>query len=251
MEKQKGKLVVIEGTDGSGKTDATNLLVKRLKNVRFKVVQRDFPSYGKPPEGNPASYFVRKYLRKPEFGLVYGYGPSTALDPKIASQFYALERFDAAYSQEPQDRPNLIDQLGLGNIVISNRYVESNIGHQGSKIKDPQERKNFMLWVADLEYGFYKVPRPDLVVLLDIHPDLAIEAKQKQRQTNGQPLDGHEVDENFIRVSRETYLEAAELFRDYWEVVPVWTDNNGLAFRDHKDIQQDIWSRLTKHRIIL
>ena len=248
---QSGKLVVIEGADGCGKTVATDLLVKRLRNCGFKVIQRDFPNYGNPPEGNPASYFVRKYLRKREFGFEHGFGPSVAVDPRVASTFYAIERFNYAFSQEPRDRPNLWDNLISGNIVISNRYVESNLGHQGAKLKDPAKRADFMKWVVDYEYEFYKIPHPDLVILLDIHPDLAIKAKQEQRQLQGLSKDGHEVNEDFIRNSRETYLEAAKLFGGYWEVVPVWTNDDNPAFREHRDIQMDIWNYLTKHRIIL
>lgn len=255
MAKQTGKLVVIEGTDGSGKTEAANLLVKRLRNCGFSVVQRDFPSYGKLPEGNPASYFVRKYLRKKEFGFEYGYGPSTSVDPHVASQFYALERFDAAFSQEPADRPNLWESLNSGQIVISNRYVESNLGHQGAKLQGGSLRETFMRWAADLEYNFYRIPRPDLVILLDVIPRLAVKAKEAQRQSQGISKDGHEADEKFIFASRGAYLDAARLFNDYWEVVPVWRTNesnepNELVFRDLRDIQRDIWSCLIEHGVI-
>ena len=247
----KGKLVVIEGADGCGKTLATDLLVRRLRNCGFSVTQRDFPNYGKPPTGNPASYFIRKYLCKHEFGFQNGYGPSVSVDPRVASQFYALERYDAAYSQEPGDKPNLLDNLTSGYIVISNRYVESNLGHQGAKIKDPVARGDFMRWVVDLEYNFYKIPRPDLVILLDIDPDLAIKAKREQRENQGLKKDGHEIDEDFIRASREAYLDAAELFKDNWEVVKVSFDSGvKVDFRETKDIQLDIWPCLTKHNVI-
>lgn len=252
MPEHKGKLVVIEGVDGCGKNTATDILIKRLINCGFKVAKRDFPNYGTPPGGHPASYFVRKYLRKPEFGFTEGYGLSTSVDPQVASQFYALERYDAAYSQEASDKPNLRDSLESGAIVISNRYVESNLGHQGAKIKDPFVRGDFMRWVVNLEYNFYKIPRPDLVILLDIHPDLAIEAKKKQRESQGLGKDGHEADEDFMRFSREAYLDAAELFKTYWEVVPVSTEVDGVTvFRDTKEIQLSIWPFLTKHGIIL
>lgn len=252
MKKPEGKLIVIEGTDGSGKTEATNLLVRRLRGCGFSVIQRDFPNYGKPPNGNPASYFVRKYLRKPEFGFNYGYGSSTSVDPRVASQFYALERFDAAYSQEPKDGQNLRDSLKSGHLVVSNRYVESNLGHQGAKLQRGPSREIFMRWAADLEYNFYKIPRPDLVILLDVLPHLAVKAKEAQRQSQGISKDGHEADENFILASRDAYLDAARLFSDYWEVVPVWMTNesNEPAFKDLIDIQRDIWSCLIKHGVI-
>src|SRR3989344_2918612 len=207
---QSGKLVVIEGADGCGKTIATDLIAKRLRGCGFRVIQRDFPSYGQPPEGNPASYFVRKHLRKKEFGFEQGYGSSTEIDPRIASQFYALERYDAAFSEEPKDKPNLWDSLRSGNIVISNRYVESSLGHQGAKIRDQRERTDFMKWVAEQEYGFYKIPHPDLVILLNVDPVLALDAKRKQRELQGVAMDGHETDGGFITASRNTYLEAAE-----------------------------------------
>ncbi|OGM98240.1 MAG: hypothetical protein A2915_03940 [Candidatus Yanofskybacteria bacterium RIFCSPLOWO2_01_FULL_41_34] len=249
---QSGKLVVIEGADGCGKTIATDLIAKRLRGCGFRVIQRDFPSYGQPPEGNPASYFVRKHLRKKEFGFEQGYGSSTEIDPRIASQFYALERYDAAFSEEPKDKPNLWDSLRSGNIVISNRYVESNLGHQGAKIRDQDERKAFMKWAVEQEYCFYKIPRPDLVILLDVDSDLALNTKRKQRKLQGIAMDGYEVNDDFMRDSKNSYLEAANLFKEYWETVRVWaTDSDGkIVFRDPKEINQDIWRLLIQHGII-
>lgn len=214
-----GKLFVIEGGDGTGKNVQTELLSTRLKAEGYKVAELDFPRYGTPDNPNPASYFVRKYLQKKEFGFAKGYGDASNVNPYGASLMYALDRFDAAFCCE--GTPNLWDLIRGGHNVVSNRYTQSNIGFQAAKIEDPLERANFIRWLIHLEYKMLGIPEPDLVLLLDLDPVIARELKSRQRKAEGQPLDAHESNSQILDKAREAYLEAAKLFPDAWTVIDV------------------------------
>jgi len=244
---QSGKLFVIEGGDGTGKTDQHKLLVARLNAEGFKVAEADFPRYGTPDKPNPASYFVRKYLRKKEFGFENGYGPAPDVNPYGASLAYALDRFDAAFCHE--NRPNLWDLLRGGYQVVSNRYTQSNIGFQASKIEDPAERIKFIEWLTSLEYHILGIPQPNLVLLLDLDPVIARELKARQRKEQGQPLDAHESNTQILDRAREVYLEAAKLFPDIWTVIDVADKVNPLldslaGLHSREVIHEKIWIKV-------
>lgn len=241
-QEQSGKLVVIEGGDGTGKTDQVELLVKRLEQEGHKVIGADFPRYQ-----HPASFFVRKYLRKSEYGFIEGYGPAAEVNPYAASLCYAVDRFDAAHDQE--ERPNLWDYLRQGYIVVSNRYTQSNIGYQASKIDNPVARREFIKWLADLEYNRLGIPQPGLVVLLDLESALAIELKARQRKEQGVTLDAHERDPQILEKARIVYLEAAQLFPETWTVISigdrVHPSLDSLAgIHNRKVIHEKIWAKV-------
>src|SRR3989344_3728667 len=113
MPNRRGKLFVIEGTDGSGKTEQFKRLVQRLKKEGRRVATVDFPQYGK-----PSSYFVREYLNGK-------YGGWRDVGPYACSLFYALDRFDV--------RPIMHRTFAAGKVLVSNRYMPSSMGHQGAK----------------------------------------------------------------------------------------------------------------------
>lgn len=253
MEQKSGKLFVIEGGDGTGKTDQVGLLVARLKSEGHKVAEVDFPRYGTPEKPNPASYFIRKYLQKKEFGFMNGYGSAAKVNPYGVSLAYALDRFDAAFCHE--NRPNLWDLIRDGCNIVSNRYTQSNIGFQASKIEDKNEIIKFIAWLTDLEYGVLGIPKPDLVLLLDLEPIIARELKARQRKDQGQSLDAHETNSDILDKAREAYLEAAKLFPDTWTVIDVATKVNPanrdiLAGLHSKEvIHEKIWMQVKRFLI--
>lgn len=245
-----GKLFVIEGGDGTGKTEQHKKLVARLKLEGFKVSEADFPRYGAPDRPHPASYFERKYLRKKEFGFADGYGLASSVNPYAASLAYAMDRFDASFCQE--QKPNLWDLLNDGHIVVSNRYTQSNIGYQASKIDDSTERGDFIKWLIDLEYNKLAIPRPNLVILLDLEPELALELKTRQRKEQGLEPDAHELDSATYTRARVAYLEAARLFQDSWAVIEVGSkvhpaNKDMLAGMHTREIiHERIWAEVKK-----
>lgn len=139
----QGKFIVIEGTDGSGKTVQFERLVLALPEGT-KVGTLDFPQYNE-----PSSYFVQKYLTGKYGGEV---------TPQAAAVLYATDRFDA--------KLKMLQWLEEGRIIVANHYIASNMAQQGEKIANKSEREGFFKWLYDFEYGTFGAPKPDLNIIL-------------------------------------------------------------------------------------
>src|SRR6266567_7862251 len=135
----KGKFIVVDGTDGSGKKTQTALLAKRLKKEGYKVKLIDFPQY----ESNFFGKMVGRYLSG-EFGS------AEQVSPYLASILYAADRHET--------KGKIEKWLKEGNIVISDRYASSNQIHQGGKISDVKKRKEFLEWLEEMEFVVFKIP---------------------------------------------------------------------------------------------
>lgn len=186
---QPGKFIVIEGTDGTGKTTQIKLLAETLANYNYDGVIFDFPQYT-----NVSSALLDNYLKG-----VYG-----QLNPEAASILYAVDRFDASFSVR--------EHLAEGKIVLANRYVTSNAGHQGAKIPDAQERIKFFKWLDHLEYNTFNIPKADLTIILHLPVEMTIELMQQGNKDKGTVPDIHETDLEHLRRAEQVYLEIAELF---------------------------------------
>lgn len=149
----RGKFIVFEGIDGSGKSTQTKFLIKKLKKEGYKVAKIDFPQYGTKSAGLIEEYLNGKY------------GSSKEVGPWRASIFYACDRYDASFK--------IRKWLKEGKIVVSDRYIGSNIGHQGAKIKNKKERKKYLKWLFNLEYNIFGIPKPDISFILKINPELS------------------------------------------------------------------------------
>ena len=146
---KKGKLIVIDGTDGSGKTTQVTLLRKKLTKEGYTVKILDFPEYYK----NFFGKFIGHCLSKQYYNWIN-------IHPKIASIAYAADRWES--SKEVQS------WLKKGYIVLSNRYVSANQIHQGGKISNAKKRANFIKWLNKIEYEVFKIPKPDAVFYLNV-----------------------------------------------------------------------------------
>lgn len=144
-----GKLIVIEGTDGSGKQTQSNLLYENLSNLGYKVKKITFPNY----ESN-ACYPVKMYLNG-EFGN------NDDVNVFASSTFYAVDRY-ASFKTTWEKLYN------EGYIIIADRYTISNIIHQGNRITDEKEFMEYNKWIIDLEWNKFNLPTPDLIILLDM-----------------------------------------------------------------------------------
>jgi dTMP kinase len=185
-----GAFLVIDGTDGSGKGTQTARLEQRLVAAGRDVVVVDFPRYGE-----PSAYFAERYLRGE-------YGPLAEIDAYRASIFYALDRFDAS--------PAIRAALARGAVVVSNRWVSANKGHQMAKIDDAEERARFLTWVNELEYGVLGVPKPDRTILLHVPADVGFDLvarKDERAYLHGKVRDIHEGDRDHLRAAEVAYLE--------------------------------------------
>src|SRR5665213_3030512 len=165
MKNKKGKLIVIDGVDGSGKGTQVDLLVKRLKGEGRKVKTVDFPEY----YSNFFGKFIGHCLSERYYDFV-------KVHPKIASALYAADRFET--------KEKIEKWLKEGNIVVANRYVSANQIHQGGKIKSAKKRQAFIEWLDEMEYGVFKIPKPDVTIYLNL-PLPLIKKLLKHRNHNG------------------------------------------------------------------
>ncbi|PJE73619.1 MAG: dTMP kinase [Candidatus Terrybacteria bacterium CG10_big_fil_rev_8_21_14_0_10_41_10] len=190
---KKGKFIVIDGTDGSGKNTQTDLLVKTLKKQACNVKTIDFPQY----EKNFFGKMVGRYLSG-EFG------GASEVSPYLASILYAGDRFET--------KEKIEKWLKDGNIVIADRYVSSNQIHQGGKIKDSKKRKEFLKWLNELEYGVFNLPKPDTIIYLDMPLDVSLRLLgNKSAQDRKKYLDGkkdiHESDSRHLEDAKKNAIE--------------------------------------------
>ena len=183
---KRGIFIVIDGVDGSGKQTQKDLLIERFKKEGLPLETVSFPRYG-----NPAASSVEKYLQ--------GKYPGKLL-PEQASLFFAADRLDWSLTiGEPT--------IASGTNIVADRYVLSNMGHQGGKINNFELRRLFFGWENDLEFGALQLVRPDLNIILHI-PATMSEALVTSR---GAAKDIHEADPEHLRRAEETYLELAQI----------------------------------------
>lgn len=217
-----GKFIVIEGTDGSGKGEQTIRLVKRIKDSGKEIAPFDFPRYSE-----PSAWFVSQYLNG-AFGTIEQVGPKTA------SLFYALDRYAAA--------PAIRAALDAGSVVVSNRYVASNLGHQGSKYDDRDERQKYFEWNYDLEYAVNGIPKPDLNIILHIPAEIAqslVDKKIERQYLTGKKRDLHETDINHLKKTEEVYKQLAGLFPKDFTIIECVENGNLLSI---EEVHEKVWA---------
>lgn len=194
IKKTKGKLIVIDGTDGSGKTTQVAYLTERLKKDGYKVKIVDFPVYYK----NFFGKFIGHCLSEQYYNWLN-------IHPKIASVMYAADRWESSEEMRKW--------LNEGYIIIANRYVSANQIHQGGKIKSAKKRADFMKWLDEMEYKVFKIPRPDLTLYLSLPINIVLkllkdrDESRMKREYLKKKKDVHENDINFLINSRKSALK--------------------------------------------
>jgi len=213
-----GKLIVIEGSDGSGKTTQLNMLCQALDEKGRRYRKLEFPCYAE-----ESSALVRLYLSG-----AMGSRPGD-VNAFAASSFYAVDRY-ASYKQHwEQDYRD-------GMLFVSGRYTTSNAIHQGSKLSG-QERIDYWNWLFDYEYRMLQLPKPDAVIFLDVPFEVTAEnIRRRAAQT-----DIHESDTDYLRQCYECSVQAAETFG--WLRIPCIANQ---AFRSPEDIHGEILETLNR-----
>lgn len=212
-----GKLIVIEGTDGSGKSTQFRLLTDRLESERVKFQKLVFPQYSE-----PSSALIRMYL-----GGEFGKSPSD-VNAYAASAFYSVDRY-ASY------RKVWGKWYEEGGLVVSDRYTTSNAVHQASK--EPEDkREDFLNWLYDFEYDKLGLPRPDLVIYLDVPTDFTEKMLRHRESETHTHADIHEQDMQYLATCRRMGRAAAEHYG--WTVIRCV--RNG-AMRSMEDIHEEIY----------
>jgi len=220
--KDKGKFIVIEGTDGAGKTTQIKLLENALKkaSISYKVI--DFPRY----KDNEYGKLVLTYL-KGEFGSLEN------VSPYLASLGYAGDRMLAA--------PVIRRWLKGGRLVIANRYVSANKGHMSAKL-GKNEKQKYLDWIDNLEYKVNKIPRENLIVLLFVDPEIA----QANVMRRGGQKDIHEADLSYQRKVVKAFLDLS-LKEKNWVVINCAKSGK---MRSPQDIHNEILTILKKKNVL-
>lgn len=220
-----GKLIVIEGTDGSGKATQVKFLYERIKEMGFPAAMFSFPQYGKKSAGLVEEYLNGKY------------GPPDKVPPKIASIFYAVDRYDASFE--------IKERLEKGEIVLLDRYIESNAGHQGGKIQDDGEREKYLDWLYDLEYKTLGIPEPDRIIILHVPVQVTlqlIEKKAERSYIKEGKTDGHEKNVSHLKNAEYAYLWLAKKFPKTRKVIECTKE--GIIL-DISTIHSEIWKEVS------
>jgi dTMP kinase len=228
----RGKLIVIDGSDGVGKATQTKLLVEHLKKEGKKVVTLDFPRY----EHNFFGKFIGACLRG-------DHGEFVKVDPYICSVLYAADRHESK---------QVIDKaLSEGSIVVLDRYVSANQMHQGGKIKDARKRREFLTWLDMMEHGAFGIPRPDLIVYLHLPVELSVAllktkaATDKKKYLKGK-RDTVEDDVRYLANAQQSALKIIQAGAKWQKIVC----NKGKQILSREVIHDKIWDSLRKSRIV-
>lgn len=189
----KGKYIVIEGCDSSGKETQSKLLEKKLTEKGYKCLRFSFPMYDTPT----GKIIEESYLNKKGNG-VFPEGASN-VDPYIAALYYAADR--------KYNINKIIEYYNDGYYIILDRYITSNMAYQGSKILDKDDRFYMYQWIDKLEYWLLKLPKPDKTILLDIPIEYVL-SLEKNKET----IDEIERDKEYLQRSIDSYIELSELY---------------------------------------
>jgi dTMP kinase len=220
-----GKLIVIEGTDSSGKETQTKRLFEKLEEKGLKVKKISFPNYD-----SPACEPVKMYLSG-AFGE-----DAMKVNPYPVSTMYAIDR----YASFKIDWEKFYNEDG---IIVTDRYVTSNMVHQASKIKDLDEKKQYLNWLEDLEYEKMGIPRPDLVIFLNMPTEMAVKlmAERKNKITGEEKKDIHERDKEYLK---ESHANACKIANTYnWKEIKC---SDGERIKTIEEIGEEVFSLVEK-----
>jgi len=219
-----GKLIVLDGTDGSGKATQVELLKQKLHEKGYLVEKIDFPQYGAKSAGPVEEYLSGKFGAPDQVGAYR------------ASILYAVDRYSASFKMK--------EWLEEGKIVICDRYVSANMGHQAGKILDLKKRDKYLDWLFDLEYNIFEIPKPDINLFLYLEPEIARRLAQENTSnkfTNDlKGKDIHEKDPEHMKKASESFKYVAEKYN--WITIDCSNKEDGI--RTRKDISEEIYTKV-------
>lgn len=219
---KRGKFIVIDGNDGSGKATQTRLLSEYLDSQGVGNEKFDFPCYSQ----NFFGAFIGECLAGQHGDFVH-------MDPKIASTLYVFDRNESA--------PKIRKALEEGKVVLADRYTSSNQIHQGGKVEREDERKDFLLWLEKMEYEIVGIPKPDAIIYLDVPVEVSLELltnkrAQKNAMLGGLDKDTVEEDRQYLENSHETARWLAERQQN-WHFVKCMGES---GLRTREDIHAEV-----------
>ena len=215
-----GRLIVFEGTDGSGKATQSRLLCEHLQRESIPYKNITFPRYGKPSAAMVQAYLDGNLGRRP--GDVNAYA---------ASLMFSMDRY-ASYKQDWGG------YYEAGGLLIADRYTTSNAVHQASKLPDG-EREKFLDWLFGFEYGLLGLPEPSLVFYLDVPTEVTERLMRERERATHTAADIHEADDAYLRECRENARGVAA--RCGWQRVDCTRDGR---MRGIEDIHEEVYARV-------
>jgi len=222
-----GLFIAIEGPDGSGKATQAKLLTDWLRIEGHDVELFSFPQYGQ-----PSAYFAEQYLAG-------NFGQLKDIDAERGSLFFALDRYDASFKIRAALKQN--------KVVVSDRYVISNMGDQGTKLDTEDKREKYYRWLDQLEFGILGIPRPDISIMLIMPPELAnrlIGDREGRPHLGGHNRDLHELDASHMHRVQHNYVDISQQFPNLVTRIDCAVENH---LRPIDDIQTDIRAATAKH----
>jgi dTMP kinase len=210
----RGKLIVLDGTDGAGKATQTRLLEQRLISEGIHVIKYSFPNYE-----TIFGQMITEYLSGE-------YGPTTKLHPKMASILYAFDRWKFA--------DEIREHLERGHYVVCDRYVESNIGYQQAKLPEEQ-RSQFSDWLTKLEHKELNIPKSDAVIFLRVPPEIS-----STNMLTREKLDDHESNVSYQHKVLESYESLANQDKK-WTIINCVKDGQ---MRSRDEIHNEIYNAI-------
>ena len=224
---KKGKLIVIEGTDFSGKKTQSELLVNKLNSKGYRSEMVSFPRYGTPTGDIIGDCYLGKNNR---IKTGSWFEDPVNLDPKLTCLYYAADRISAI--------PEIKLKLYNGINIICDRYVESNMGHQCAKLTNSNERNELSDWIEKLEYEMLELPKPNKIIFLY----MPFQVTQKLKEGRKESRDAHELNEDHLRKAENAYLELANKY--HWEKIVCSID--GKTPRTKEDINEEVFDLINK-----
>ena len=192
----RAKIIVIEGTDGSGKETQSKKLYEYLTQKGLRVKTYSFPIYS----SSTGKIVGGPYLGKKEIGESFFEETSAGVDPLVSSLYYAADRRYNFLNE-------IYDELFNNDVVILDRYTTSNMGHQAGKAKTIEERNKILKFIEVLEFDLCELPRPDKVIFLHMPFEAAKELRSDRKST-----DGNENSESHLRNAERNYLDIAKIY---------------------------------------
>ncbi len=218
----EGKLIVIEGLDGSGKSTQINILAEKVSQKNLEYKQIKLPNYDGDSSALVKMYLAGEFGKNPEDVNAYA-----------ASAFYAVDRFASFKTIWKDDYEN-------GKVILADRYTTSNAYHQ--MIKQPRENwDNYIEWLEDFEYEKIGIPKPDLVIYLDMPVDISQKLMSKRYEGNESKKDVHEANVNYLNACREAASYAADKMG--WVKISCAEGENA---RSIESIADEIWTAAEK-----
>jgi len=218
---KKGKFIVFDGSDGSGKQTQVELLTEYLVRKGKEVKSISFPQYENNFHGRVLKVALRGEL-----------GDFIALDPYVASLLYTADRFESA--------ENIKKGVNNGEIILADRFTTANMIHQGGKFTNKSDRDKYLKWLLGLEFNYLKLPKPDLVFFLQVPVSVSLKLLEGKK--------GRDLAEKSIPYLTNSLACAQAIAHKYgWIIIDCAPRE---VMRSRESINEEIIKQLAKHKIV-